>query len=51
MNKLTKGDPLQRTIGNYAKAAPMGAEAPGPSVADLLDMGAPPPGALGTRVR
>ena len=22
MNKLTKGDPLQRSIGNYAKATP-----------------------------
>jgi len=24
LNSLTQGDPLQRTIGNYAKATPMG---------------------------
>jgi hypothetical protein len=45
MNTLTKGDPLQRTIGNYAKAVPTGAEAP-VDVQTILDMGT-----LGTRVR
>jgi len=28
LNTLTKGDPLQRSIGNYSKAAPTGSEAP-----------------------
>lgn len=39
LNTLTKGDPLQRSIGNYSKAAPTGAEAP-IGVDTILDMAA-----------
>jgi hypothetical protein len=37
MNQLTKGDPWQRSIGNYAKLTPSGANAP-MSYQDIIDM-------------
>ena len=37
MNTLTKGDPYQRSMGNYAKLAPSGANAP-TSYRDIMDM-------------
>jgi|RhiMethySRZTD1v2_1073278.scaffolds.fasta_scaffold1790999_2 hypothetical protein len=39
LNTLTKGDPLQRSIGNYAKASPTGAAAP-LNEQTILDMAA-----------
>jgi len=39
LNTLTKGDPLQRSIGNYSKAAPTGAAAP-LNEQTILDMAA-----------
>jgi hypothetical protein len=38
MNELTKGDPWQRSIGNYAKLTPIGANAP-MSYQSIIDMG------------
>jgi len=37
LNTLTRGDPIQRSIGNYAKLTPSGAGAPG-SYADIAAM-------------
>lgn len=39
MAQLTKGDPWQRSIGNYAKLTPSGANAP-TSYQDIIDMAA-----------
>jgi hypothetical protein len=36
MNQLTKGDPWQRSVGNYAKLTPSGATVP--SYQDIIDM-------------
>ena len=36
--ELTKGDPWQRSMGNYAKLTPSGANAP-TSYQDITDMG------------
>jgi hypothetical protein len=46
LNTLTKGDPMQRSIGNYAKAAPTGAEAPvgEQTILDMAAALAPPTG-------
>ena len=38
LQTLTRGDPLQRTIGNYGKLTPIGAGAPG-KFADIQAMG------------
>jgi hypothetical protein len=38
MDQLTKGDPWQRSIGNYAKLTPSGANAPS-EYQDIIDMG------------
>lgn len=37
MNTLTKGDPWQRSMGNYAKLTPSGANAPA-TYQDIIDM-------------
>lgn len=37
MAQVTKGDPWQRSMGNYAKLAPSGANAP-VSYQDIIDM-------------
>ena len=37
VNQLTGGDPVQRSMGNYAKLTPSGAGAPG-SYQDIIDM-------------
>ncbi len=42
---LTKGNPWQRSIGNYAKLTPSGANAP-TNYQDIIDMGT-----LGAKVR
>lgn len=43
--QLTKGDPWQRSMGNYAKLTPSGASAP-MNYQDIIDMGT-----LGMKVR
>lgn len=45
VEQLTKGDPWQRSMGNYAKLTPSGANAP-MNYQDIIDMGT-----LGTKVR
>lgn len=45
VEQLTKGDPWQRSIGNYAKLTPSGANAP-MNYQDIIDMGT-----LGMKVR
>lgn len=45
VEQLTKGDPWQRSIGNYAKLTPSGANAP-MNYQDIIDMGT-----LGTKVQ
>ena len=45
MDQLTKGDPWQRSMGNYAKLTPSGANAP-TSYQDIIDMAT-----MGTKVR
>jgi hypothetical protein len=44
METLTKGDPWQRSMGNYAKLTPSGANAP-LHYQDIIDMGQ-----MGTKV-
>ena len=45
MDQVTKGDPWQRSIGNYAKLTPSGAGAPS-EYQDIINMGT-----LGAKVR
>jgi hypothetical protein len=45
VEELTKGNPWQRSMGNYAKLTPSGANAP-TNYQDIIDMGT-----LGAKVR
>lgn len=45
LNTLTKGDPIERSLGNYAKLTPSGAGAPG-SYAGIMAMGLNTPAAV-----
>lgn len=42
VSQLVGGDPIQRSLGNYAKLTPSGAGAPG-SYGDIIDMAATGP--------
>lgn len=43
LNQLTKGDPSQTSIGNFAKMTPSGATAAAMPYADIQQLGQQPP--------